>query len=148
MRSTGVIGLLLLACITRIMPPGGDGARGRGTVSRLLTPGVGDSGLWAPDVSWSMLRCPTASPPGGTVTEGLHTFEVKARDQAGNEDATPASASFTVAVGLAITALEPSSGPIGTLVTIRGSGFAATPAGNTVRFAASPRSSARPRRRP
>jgi len=33
------------------------------------------------------------------LAEGAHSFEVKARDQAGNEDATPASRSFTVSLG-------------------------------------------------
>ncbi len=33
------------------------------------------------------------------LAEGAHSFEVKARDQAGNEDPTPASRSFTVSLG-------------------------------------------------
>jgi hypothetical protein len=40
--------------------------------------------------------------------------------------------------GLAITALDPGSGAVGTTVTILGSGFSPTPAGNTVRFNGTP----------
>ncbi len=57
------------------------------------------------------------------VSEGAHTFEVKARDLAGNEDPTPATQSFTVAFGPTITAVDPASGPVGTFVTMTGSQF-------------------------
>ena len=48
---------------------------------------------------------------------------MKARDLAGNEDPTPAARGFTVALGLAVPALDPSSGPVGTLVTVSGRNF-------------------------
>ena len=39
---------------------------------------------------------PCASPQSYTVTEGTHTFEVRAKDAAGNTDSTPASRTWTV----------------------------------------------------
>ena len=57
------------------------------------------------------------------LAEGSHSFEVKVRDLAGNEDPTPAVRTFTVSSRPAVAALSPSSGPVGTLVTITGSGF-------------------------
>jgi RHS repeat-associated protein len=78
-----------------------------------------------------------SSATAATVTGlavGPHTFEVTARDQAGNEDPTPAAQSFTVMAGPVITALVPATGPIGTLVAIQGQSFATTPGGNQVRF--------------
>ncbi|MBI1847197.1 MAG: hypothetical protein HYR86_09530, partial [Candidatus Rokubacteria bacterium] len=61
------------------------------------------------------------------VAVGAHTFDVKARDLAGNEDATPATRSFTVSFIPAITGLTPASGRIGTPVTITGLAFGFTP---------------------
>ncbi|MBI3825830.1 MAG: hypothetical protein HY294_07535, partial [Candidatus Rokubacteria bacterium] len=61
------------------------------------------------------------------VAVGAHTFDVKARDLAGNEDATPATRSFTVSFIPAITGLTPASGRIGTPVTITGFAFGFTP---------------------
>jgi len=58
-----------------------------------------------------------------SLAEGSHTFEVKARDLAGNEDPTPASRMFTISLQPTITSVSPASGPVGTLVTITGSGF-------------------------
>lgn len=59
------------------------------------------------------------------LAEGSHTFEVKTRDLAGNEDPTPATQTFTVRLGPRITSVSPASGPVGTLVTLTGSGFVA-----------------------
>ncbi|MGH6690375.1 MAG: IPT/TIG domain-containing protein, partial [Gammaproteobacteria bacterium] len=63
----------------------------------------------------------TASVSG--LGEGPHTFEAKARDVAGNEDPTAAVRSFTVSMRPTVRTLTPSSGPVGTLVTITGGGF-------------------------
>jgi RHS repeat-associated protein len=59
----------------------------------------------------------------GGLTVGSHTFEVFARDLAGNVDLTPASRTFTVRLGPVITNVDPSSGSIGTFITITGSEF-------------------------
>jgi len=75
-----------------------------------------DGGAWSsfnPDTSV------TVSNLGG----GSHTFEVKARDLAGNEDPTPDAGNFTVQLGPTITTVDPPSGIIGTLVTMTGAGF-------------------------
>ena len=66
------------------------------------------------------------------LIEGPHSVDVKARDLAGNEDPTPATRLFTVRVGPSISTLDPATGPIGTLVTISGSGF--TPGAIQVAF--------------
>ena len=61
------------------------------------------------------------------LADGPHTFEVKARDRAGNEDPTPARRMFHVALGPTLTAIAPSSGTPGTMVTMSGTGFAPGP---------------------
>ena len=62
------------------------------------------------------------------LADGPHTFEVKARDRAGNEDATPARRTFQVALSPTLAAITPSTGTAGTLVTISGRGFMPGPA--------------------
>src|SRR5215470_17830303 len=79
----------------------------------------------------------SAYAPGTTVTfsalgETSHTFAVKAKDLAGNEDPTPATSTFSVGFRPGITTVSPTSGPIGTYVTINGSNF--DPATTTVTF--------------
>src|SRR2546425_482636 len=64
---------------------------------------------------------PTAPLTG--LSEGRHTFEVKALDLAGNEDPTPAVRTFTVRFPPSITRVDPERGPAGTLVTITGERF-------------------------
>jgi uncharacterized protein (TIGR02145 family) len=50
------------------------------------------------DSAWSIWTSAT-SKSYSNLSNGTYTFEVKAKDEAGNEDATPASRSFTVDVG-------------------------------------------------
>ncbi|MBI2828381.1 MAG: hypothetical protein HYX77_03800 [Acidobacteria bacterium] len=67
------------------------------------------------DFTWRLDGAPwsafSASPAAEitAITPGLHRFEVKARDRAGNEDSTPAVQTFTV-TALRIHILEPAPG--------------------------------------
>jgi hypothetical protein len=73
-----------------------------------------DGGAWSPFTPDT-----TATVTGLAV--GSHVFEVKARDQAGNEDATPATRTFTVR-RLSVSITDPPGGttvPAGTMV-VRG----------------------------
>jgi RHS repeat-associated protein len=81
--------------------------------------------------AWSAFSAATTASFTG-LSETLHTFDVKARDLAGNEDPTPASRTFTVRLGPTITGVDPISGPIGTFVTITGTNF--EPGTTTVNF--------------
>ena len=59
---------------------------------------------------------PCTSPQAYTnLTQGAHTFEVRARDSAGNVDPTPASRTFTVDTAAPNTTID--SGPTGTITT-------------------------------
>ncbi len=72
--------------------------------------------------AWSAFA-PTTTVSFPALTETGHTFAVKARDLAGNEDPTPATRTFSVSFKPGITTVSPSSGPIGTYVTITGINF-------------------------
>src|SRR3989441_10837168 len=61
---------------------------------------------------------PTAPLTG--LSEGLHTFEVKALDLAGNEDPTPAVRTFTGRFPPSITSVDPARGPAGAPLTVTG----------------------------
>jgi RHS repeat-associated protein len=84
-----------------------------------------DGGAWSAFASDTTVTFPT-------LTEASHTFEVKARDLAGNEDPTPATRTFSVSFRPSITTVNPSSGPIGTYVTITGTNL--EPGTTTVTF--------------
>jgi RHS repeat-associated protein len=81
--------------------------------------------------TWSAFTATTTASFTG-LSEAAHTFEVIARDLAGNEDPTPAARTFTIRVGPSITDVAPASGTIGTFVTITGAGF--EPGATTVTF--------------
>ncbi len=73
------------------------------------------------DGPWSSFTAATSITLAG-LAQGAHRFEVRARDQAGNEDATPAVRDFTVGGGR-VTITSPTAGatvPAG-LVVVRGS---------------------------
>lgn len=80
---------------------------------------------------WSAFTAAT-SVPLSNLSETTHVFEVVARDLAGNEDPTPAARTFTVRLGPSITTLDPTSGAVGTFVTLTGGGF--EPGATTVAF--------------
>ncbi len=87
---------------------------------------------WRIDGGAFSVFSPSPSAALSGLTDGAHTVEVTARDLAGNEDPTPASRSFTVALRPAITGVTPTSGPVGTFVTIAGARF--TPGPTQVAF--------------
>src|SRR3989441_3303469 len=64
------------------------------------------------------------SPPGtqATASNGMHHFTAVARDAAGNT-ATAVAVSVTVASAPTITSFTPTSGPVGTSVTLNGTNF-------------------------
>jgi hypothetical protein len=71
-----------------------------------------------------------AHTPTVALSEGAHTFSVRATDQAGNTDATPATRSFTVDTVAPDTTIT--SGPSGTTKNRTASfAFSATPSGGT-----------------
>ena len=59
--------------------------------------------------AWSAFQAVTTASVTN-LAPGPHTFEVKARDLAGNEDPTPAQATFTVGAGVTVTITSPTDG--------------------------------------
>ena len=59
--------------------------------------------------AWSEFQAATTASVAA-LAPGPHTFEVRARDLAGNEDPTPAQASFTVGVRVSVTITSPAEG--------------------------------------
>lgn len=88
-----------------------------------LTPAADLSFSWRLDAAaWSPFVAATAATLEG-LAPGFHVFEVRARDLAGNEDATPASRAFTVGAGIQIAIVVPEDGaavPAGSML-VRGS---------------------------
>src|SRR5215813_2394115 len=84
-----------------------------------------DGGAWSAFASDTTVTFPN-------LAETSHTFSVKARDLAGNEDPTPATRTFSVSFKPGNLTVSPSSGPIGTYVTITGVNF--EPGTTTVTF--------------
>ncbi len=86
-----------------------------------LTPATSLAFAWRLDGGpWSAFASATSATIAG-LAQGPHLFEVKARDLAGNEDPTPAQASFTVSA-LRVTITDPTDGatvPAG-LLLVRG----------------------------
>ncbi|HEX9005067.1 MAG TPA: putative Ig domain-containing protein, partial [Blastocatellia bacterium] len=76
-----------------------------------------DNGDWTAAAAATSMTLPG-------LANGMHSFEVRAIDQAGNTDASPAGCAFTVDTGGSqvptITLMTPSSGAPGTTVTILG----------------------------
>ena len=66
------------------------------------------------------------------LTDGPHTFEVRATDSVGNTDPTPATRTFTVDTTPPDTTID--SGPSGTITTDQATfTFAGDPAGDTAK---------------
>lgn len=86
-----------------------------------------DEAPYSPLTAGSMVTLTNLSP-------GSHTFRVKAQDQAGNDDPTPAERTFTVLARPTITGVSPMSGSVGSTVTISGQNFETTAANNRVTF--------------
>ena len=56
----------------------------------------------------------------GVLADGTYTLTVAAIDAAGNQDPTPASYTFTVNTVVSISGFAPTSGPVGTSITVTG----------------------------
>jgi len=87
-----------------------------------LTPGAALQFSWRLDGgAWSAFASMTTVPLG-TLAPGAHRVEVRARDQAGNEDATPARHDFVVGGALHVAITSPVAGaPVAAgLVVVRG----------------------------
>jgi hypothetical protein len=68
------------------------------------------------DSGWSSFSSSTTK-SYSSLPNGPYTFQVKAKDQAGNEDSTPATQSFTVSVDTTPPDTSITSGPSGTITT-------------------------------
>ena len=80
------------------------------TGSDNLTPAADLVFAWRLDGgAWSEFQAATTASVT-MLAPGPHTFEVKARDLAGNEDPTPAQATFTVGAGVSVTITSPADG--------------------------------------
>jgi len=97
-----------------------------------ITPAADLTYAWRMDGGvWNGFASATTVALSG-LAEGPHTFEVKGRDRAGNEDASPATRAFRIMPGLALSGVSPDHGTAGTLVTVAGRGF--TPDALSVAF--------------
>jgi len=89
-------------------PNSGSGATFTFAGTDNLTPAAGLVFAWRLDGSEFTPFAPVTSATLPGLTAGPHAFEVKARDQAGNEDPTPARRSFTVS-SLEVAISEPAA---------------------------------------
>lgn len=73
-------------------------------------------------------------PISNTTAPGNYPITVSGTSTAGGGSDTRTASPVTLTVAPVITALSPAAGPVSTLVTISGTNFGPTPAGNTVTF--------------
>jgi len=115
---------------TAIDDPGGSGMSGGLAKTEYKL----DSGFWTSGVSV------TVPAPADHSGDGVHTLSYRSTDAAGNvEGAQSVTIKIdTTAPAPAVTSFTPNSGPVGTTVTINGTGFSATPGSNKIRFNSGP----------